>query len=154
MSRLKSIFEAFLAVCLLAGIQAWADETPRVALVIGNAAYDGDAALKNPVNDATDIAVALRRIGWNVTLVTDADHRGFNRAVANFRDALAAHEGADALFFYAGHGMQADGANYLIPVRTEFDTLDDIKTDAVSVQAVTDAIQQAKAGISLVILDA
>jgi uncharacterized caspase-like protein len=151
---LKKVSSVLLMVCFLISMGAWADETPRYALVVGNADYEGDAALKNPVNDATDIAASLKQIGWNVTLVTDADHRGFNRAVANFRDILAAHEGADALFFYAGHGMQADGSNYLIPVKTDFDTLDDIKVDAINIQSVTDAIQQAKASISLIILDA
>ena len=84
----------------------------------------------------------------------DETPRGFNRAITGFRDTLAAHEGADALFFYAGHGMQADGNNYLIPVKTDFDSLDDIKSDAISIQSVTNAIQQAKASVSLIILDA
>ena len=149
-SRIKAAFilTALLCVC---GINA---ETSRFALVIGNAAYSGNAALKNPVNDATAMASALKQVGWNVTLATDVDRRSFNRAVSGFRDSLSAHEGADVLFFFAGHGMQADGNNYLIPVKTEFENLDDIKTDAISVQSVTDAIAQGKAGVSVLILDA
>jgi uncharacterized caspase-like protein len=153
--RTKARF--FLAIsmaCFIYSAQSLGAEAPRYALVIGNAAYSQDAALKNPVNDATDVAASLKAVGWNVALVTNADHRAFIHAVADFRDALAAHEGADALFFYAGHGMQVDGINYLIPVKTEFDTLDDIKSDAMSIQFVTDAIAQGKANISLLILDA
>ena len=129
-------------------------DAPRIALVVGNGAYAGDAALKNPVNDATDVAAALTQVGWSVTLVTDADRRGFNRAIAAFRDALSATEGSDALFYYAGHGMQVDGVNFLIPVNSDFETIDDVKSDAISMQSVTDAIQQAQAGVSLIILDA
>jgi uncharacterized caspase-like protein len=152
-TKMKVILIAFIA-CYLVGLRSWTEETPRYALIIGNAAYSADAALKNPVNDAQDVAASLKQIGWKVALVTDTDRRGFNRAVAGFRDELAAHEGADALFFYAGHGMQVDGANYLIPVKTEFETLDDVKADAIDIRSVTDAIQQAKANVSLIILDA
>ncbi len=129
-------------------------ETPRIALVIGNAAYDGDARLKNPVNDATDVAASLERVGWQVTLVVDADRRTMNRSIVTFRDELAASEGASALFYYAGHGMQVDGENYLIPVKSDFETVDDVKADSVSVQSLSEAVERAKAGVSLVILDA
>jgi uncharacterized caspase-like protein len=125
-----------------------------VALVVGNASYDADAALKNPANDASDVADALRGVGWNVTLVTNADRRALNRAIAAFRDALAAREGANALFYYAGHGLQVEGENYLIPVRTAFESEDDVKTEAIPVRAVTEAIERAKASVSVVILDA
>jgi len=78
-----------IAVVVVAGMfgiaSAAGAEVARIALVIGNAAYDGDAALQNPVNDATDVAASLRQVGWTVTLVTDADRRAFNRAIAGFR---------------------------------------------------------------------
>lgn len=139
---------------LVPGMGHLSAEPARLALVVGNAAYDGDAALKNPVNDATDVAAALKKAGWTVTLVTNADRRTFTRAIGTFRDSLATQEGADSLFYYAGHGMQIEGANYLIPVKVTFDVLDDVKADAVNLQTVTEAVQQAKAGVSLVILDA
>jgi hypothetical protein len=151
-STRSKIVAALITVLLPAALGM--AEAPRIALVIGNAAYAGDASLKNPVNDATDVAATLRKIGWNVTLLTDLDRRAFNRAVVNFRDALAKNEGSSALFYYAGHGMQADGANYLIPVNTDFETIDDIKNDAISISSITTAIEQARAGVSLLILDA
>ena len=81
----------------------------RVALVIGNGRYV-DSPLKNPVNDATDIAKSLNRMGFSVTLVTDADERKMKKAIRDFGQRSAS---ADVrLFYYAGHGMQVRGANY------------------------------------------
>ena len=150
----RALSTALIIVFFLLGISTAIAETPRYALVVGNSAYSGEAALKNPVNDATDMAAALKQVGWNVTLVTDADRRTFNRAIVNFRDNLAAVSGSVALFYYAGHGMQSSGRNYLIPVKTDFETLDDIEADAINVQSVTDAMEQANTSVSLVILDA
>ncbi len=129
-------------------------EPARLALVMGNSAYAGDIALKNPVNDASDFSESLRNVGWQVTLVTDADRRTFNRSIQNFRDALSHSEGASALFYFAGHGVQIDGTNYLIPVKSDFETADDIKTDAISVQTIATSFEEAKVGVSLMILDA
>jgi uncharacterized caspase-like protein len=139
---------------LLIALSSSTAQDQRFALVVGNAAYSGEAALKNPVNDAKDMAAALARIGWNVVLVTDADRKSLNKAIFVFRDSLASHEGADALFYYAGHGMQIDGANYLLPVGEDYASLDDVRADAIGIQSVTDAIEQGKAGVSLMILDA
>jgi uncharacterized caspase-like protein len=137
---------------------AWSDQghgqKPRIALVVGNAAYSGDAALKNPVNDATDMAAALKKVGWDVSLATNVDRKSFNRAIVGFRDRLAANEGAQALFFFAGHGIQVEGENYLVPVKEEFESVDDIKLDSVSVKSIAEAIGEGKADISIVILDA
>src|SRR5687767_12338269 len=87
---------------------------PRTALVIGNAAY-AQSPLANPVNDASDMAQALRGAGFNVILKTDADQRGMKDAVRTFGDALK-RSGGVGLFFYAGHGAQLSGENYILPV--------------------------------------
>lgn len=144
----------FFGVLALGWAPLLVAEPARMALVVGNAAYDGPAALKNPVNDATDVASALTQAGWKVTLVTDADRRTFTRAVAAWGDQLAASKDASALFYYAGHGMQVDGANYLLPVKTPFETLSDIKLDAVNLADVSSAIDSAGAQVGLVVLDA
>jgi len=141
-----------LAIALLPAL-AGAENDARFALVIGNADYEGDAVLKNPANDASDMAAALREIGWNVQLVQNADRRTFARAVTAFRDTLASSASTTALFYYAGHAMQADGQNYLLPVKTAFETIDDIKIDAMNLTLVTEAIQQGGAQVSLLILD-
>jgi len=80
-----------------------AAENPRFALVIGNAAYDGDAALANPANDATDIAATLTSIGWSVTRVINADRKTMNRSISDLRNAMSAVEAPTALLYYAGH---------------------------------------------------
>ncbi len=134
--------------------QESASEAPRLALLIGNAAYEGSAALKNPVNDVEDMAAVLSSIGWKTRTVANADRRTIGRALTAFREELIANPGTIAMFFYAGHAMQIDGTNYLLPVNTAFDTVDDVKLDAIPVTQVTDAIQAGSAVVSLMILDA
>lgn len=143
----------FVAILAVSAFFAAAQEG-RFALVIGNAAYEGDAALANSVNDATDMANALSDIGWKVTKVLDADRKAMNRAVSAFRESLAGSNGASALLYYAGHGVQVDGANYLIPVGENFESPDDIKNDAVSLQAILDAFEAANVSTEVIILDA
>ena len=88
MNRLnRSAVLIFLSLFVGLGSLAWASEDARFALVIGNAAYDGDAALANPANDANDMAAALTSIGWKVTKVIDGDRKTMNRAVALCRRA-------------------------------------------------------------------
>jgi uncharacterized caspase-like protein len=85
----------------------------RVALVIGNSAYRDVPVLANPRNDAEDVAAALKRLGFDTTLALDADRIGMEKAAESFATAV---EDADvALFYYAGHGMQHQGVNYLMP---------------------------------------
>ncbi len=104
---------------LLAAIIAlWAGLAPalaekRVALVIGNSDYRDVPALANPRNDAEDVAAALKRLGFQTTVGLDADRAAMEKAIEAFATAV---EGADvALFYYAGHGMQHQGVNYLMP---------------------------------------
>ncbi len=87
---------------------------PRFALVIGNGAYVS-AALRNPVRDAQAVAAALRRLGFVVTLLTDASHREMLRAIASFTDQQNASTSI-GLFYFAGHGFQLEGKNYLLGV--------------------------------------
>lgn len=91
-----------------------ADAAKRVALVIGNANYTNTAALANPKNDATDFGAAIKSFGFEVIEGIDLDKAGMDRKLREFADAL---EGASvAVLFYAGHGLQVDGINYLVPV--------------------------------------
>ena len=86
----------------------------RVALVVGNSAYQNTTPLANPLNDARDIAAALKSVGFDVVEALDADKRKFDGAMRAFTDKLV---NADvALFFYAGHGLQVGLQNYLVPV--------------------------------------
>ena len=127
---------------------AAADE--RVALVIGNAAYTQDVArLKNPGNDATAVAAALRRLGFKVIEGRDLDRNGFFDQIAAFDDAARS---ADlALFFYAGHGLQVNGRNYLAPVDMRLERRQDLRQRAIELAAVLEVM---RSETNLVILDA
>jgi uncharacterized caspase-like protein len=106
----------------------------RVALVIGNSAYLQSSALPNPVNDASDMSAALRNVGFEVTLGLDVDKRAFDAKVREFARTL---EGADvALFFYAGHGLQVGGRNYLVPVDARLQGERDLDFDTVGVDFI------------------
>lgn len=122
----------------------------RVALVIGNAAYPGVAALKNPANDARDIGAKLKKLGFDVTVRTDIRYREMLRSLTEFGDKVKS--GTEALFFYAGHGMQVRGRNYLIPLDAEIRTEASVSSEAVDVDQLLDKLSPAR--LSMVILDA
>ncbi len=123
----------------------------RVALVIGNGAYEHATRLQNPANDATDIAAALKRLDFEVIEGRDLGADKFDAAVQAF---IAKAVGADiALFYYSGHGLQFDGANYLVPIDARIDSVTALKRRAVIAQDVIDQMERG-AKASLVFLDA
>jgi uncharacterized caspase-like protein len=130
---------------------AWADV--RVALVIGNGAYQNTTPLANPLNDAQDMTVALKAAGFDVVEAFDADKRGIDRALRDFTDKLAK---ADvALFFYAGHGLQVGAQNYLVPIDAKLDRERDLEFEAVKLDFVLRQMEIDREGkTSIVILDA
>jgi uncharacterized caspase-like protein len=125
----------------------------RVALVIGNAAYQQAGALANPVNDAADMAKALTAAGFDVVLGLDLDRRAFD---GKLRDFARLVDGADtALLFYAGHGLQVAGHNYLVPVDAGLASERDLDFDAVSLDFVLRQMEVGRDGkTSIVFLDA
>jgi hypothetical protein len=123
----------------------------RVALVIGNSAYT-DGPLLNPVNDARAIAQVLKESGFSVSLRENIDQRGMQAALREFGDRLRA--GGTGLFYYAGHGMQIKGRNYLIPVGAHIDREDEVAYSAVDAQAVLDKMESAGNEANIMILDA
>jgi hypothetical protein len=127
---------------------------PRFALVIGNGAYQGQSALKNPVNDATDVAAAFKRLGYSVDLLINADQAAMETASARLTDNLSANPQSLGVFYYAGHGIQSQGVNYLIPVGANIPAEAFLKTKALSAQTVLDLMQNAGNKLNLVILDA
>lgn len=122
----------------------------RIALVIGNAAYPGAGALRNPANDARDIGAKLKRLGFDVILRTDLKQKDMLRSLTEFGDKLK--PGSEALFFYAGHGMQVRGKNYLIPIDAEIRSESSVSSEAVDVDQLLDKLSPAR--LSMVILDA
>lgn len=124
----------------------------RVALVIGNGAYVGVGSLKNPPNDADLMARTLTSLGFSVTLVKDADGQRMNQVVRAFEQELS---GADVgLFYFAGHGVQRDGHNYLIPTAPAIASAGDFDDHALSLSALMDAMRRAGPRMNIVILDA
>src|SRR5712691_5354458 len=99
------------------------------ALIIGNASY-ADSPLRNPINDATDMDPMLRRLGFEVTLVRDADKPTMERTIGDFTRGVP--RGSVGLFFFSGHGAQIDGLNYLLPVGVGFTQPTDVKYHAVA----------------------
>ena len=122
----------------------------RVALIIGNAKYKGAPELRNPVNDAKAMSNALNALGFEVIEVTDANQKEMNRAIALFGEKL--NSGAAALFFYAGHGLQVKGKNYIVPVDAQINGETAVRTETVDMDVVMDQLNAAS--VSIVILDA
>lgn len=121
----------------------------RVALVIGNGKYPG-IPLKNPTNDARDMAAALRKIGFDVIEKTNVTQKEMNRAITQFGGKLTSD--TVALFFYAGHGMQVKGKNYLIPIDAQIENESSVRAETVDVDTVLD--QLSASPLNVVILDA
>jgi hypothetical protein len=124
----------------------------RTALVIGNGAYGADGKLNNPPNDATDMAQALRQLGFEVTLLTDANKRQIQEEIDQFNYQL--RQGGVGLFYYAGHGVQVNGENYLIPIGARISREGDVEYEAVPLGKVLRAMEDAKNPVNIVLLDA
>ena len=107
---------AWLMVVLLAVLSIPASAAPRVALVIGNAAYAHAPALANPLNDAADVGTALERLGFAVTRLENVGDAEMRCGLKKFRRAASASE--VAVVFYAGHGIEVDGRNFFSSRRT------------------------------------
>jgi uncharacterized caspase-like protein len=123
----------------------------RVALVIGNATYK-DSPLRNPVNDARAMAERLQQLGFVVIKRENMTARQVGSALREFRSRLSA--GSVAAFFYAGHGLQVRGVNYLPTVDAEIDAEEDVPTQAIDLNKVLDVMEEAKTRLNLVFLDA
>jgi formylglycine-generating enzyme required for sulfatase activity len=145
-----------LAVFALVLLAAPALAEPRIALVIGNSKYTGDLPkLPNPANDAGLMAATLKKLGFTVIETHDADLTVMNKAVRDFSDKLsAAGSQAVGLFFYAGHGLQIDGENWLIPVNAKIEKSADAEFEAVKASKILDQMKFAENSLNIIILDA
>ena len=145
---------ALAAILLLstASTNISAADDRRVALVIGNGAYDHLNKLANPPRDATLMADKLRSVGFEVDLAINDDQWSLKQRVRSF--ARRARGASAALFYYAGHGIQAEGSNFLLPVDAKLRQVADLHTQSLPMSSVSDALDFADAKISLIILDA
>jgi formylglycine-generating enzyme required for sulfatase activity/uncharacterized caspase-like protein len=124
----------------------------RLALVIGNGAYTTAPPLRNPPNDARDMASTLRALGFDVTNGINVNQREMKRLIREFGQKLKA--GGSGLFYYAGHGVQSKGRNYLIPVDAEIQSEAEVEDSAVDASLVLNYMDDAQNGLNIVILDA
>lgn len=136
----------------LAITQTAVNEEQRVALLIGNGNYISGTLGENPVNDASDVAAKLRGLGFDVILATDARLPEMEAKVQEFGSRLA--RGGVGLFFYAGHGLQVKGENYLVPVDAEIANEAEVKYRSLSLNMVLDTMSDAGNRLNIVMLDA
>jgi uncharacterized caspase-like protein len=137
----------------VAGPTAGAHVTQRIALVVGNAHYASVGPLRNPENDARDMCASLTQLGFQTQCVVDVPNkREFKQAIRNFTASLG--KGTAGLFYYAGHGLQVDGENYLVPTQAELKVRADIDDESLNLKYLMAELDQAGNGFNIVILDA
>jgi len=131
---------------------ASASESTRIALVMGNSTYLHVPSLVNPTNDATDIAQSLRRIGFSVEVLKNGNRKEMRAAIDSFGTKI---RGATiALVYFAGHGVQLGGENYLVPTDADVGVAGDIPDECIPVSRITGRMDEAEAGTNVIILDA
>jgi uncharacterized caspase-like protein len=138
------------AIAILAAVTPV--QAKRIALVIGNDSYQHADPLGNARADARAVADALRATNFKVTLKQDVGLQAMKEALRTFKNEVAG--GDEVIFYYAGHGVQLEGNNYMVPVDTAGDSADQLKDDSVSLQRVLDDMQDQKARFTLAIIDA
>jgi len=125
----------------------------KVALVIGNAHYTNALPLKNPGNDASDMCAALRKLGFEVICKLDVPtKREFKDAIFEFTGKI--NQRTVALFYFAGHGMQVDGINYLLPTKAELRTRSDIEDENIQINYLMSELEARQAALNIFFLDA
>src|SRR5688572_9000706 len=142
---------AIAAAALLVLVAPGALAEERVALVIGNSAYK-ESALANPVNDAQDVAKALEGLGFKVILKRNAGTREMRQAIRDFGTAL--RRANVGLFYFAGHGVQVRGSNYLVPVGADIQSEADAEDLSIDASYVLRTMEDAQTKVSIVVLDA
>jgi hypothetical protein len=151
-THFRTCLAVLCGAALIAFSSGGANAERRVAMVVGNAQYqDRSMVLPNPKNDAEDVAAALRSIGFEVMEVINSDKRGLDRSMASF--ARMATDSDTALFYYAGHALQYQGRNYLMPVDAEVQDEISLRYQMLALDDVRAALDRT-AGVKVMILDA
>ena len=151
MSVLKVASLAAAALLLLLALAGPAFAGQRVALVIGNGSYAQAPSLANTLNDAADMGAALERLGFEVTSIENADVETLRRGLHEFKRAASVSD--VAVVFYAGHGIEVDRRNFLVPVDARLQSDGDVEFETVSLELVSRAVEGARE-LRLIILDA
>jgi hypothetical protein len=152
---LRPVAVILVLMMQLGGTPAAAETERRIALVIGNATYPGVTTLTNPVNDAKLMRQTLEKLGFEVIYRENADKSTMERAISVFTDKLfAAGSSGVALVYYAGHGLQSNGENYLLPTDINIVRESDLRFGAIRSSDVLAQMEAAQSQIKIVILDA
>jgi formylglycine-generating enzyme required for sulfatase activity len=146
------VLTVLVLVCALILFAPAAEAAKRVALVIGNDTYETLPSLNNARADAKGMAEKLRGLGFDVILKLNASRRSFGRALAEFEGKAANAE--VGLVFYAGHGIQAGGKNYLIPANAQIEVEEDLRYEGVDARDFLRTMKNAGTGLNIVIMDA
>ena len=147
----RAIVIAATGILLSAAAGNTASAERLVALVIGNSEYTNASKLLNPLNDATAVSVMLESAGFKVELHNDLSITAMRRTIRDFSDQ--AREADVAVVYYAGHGIQVDGTNFLIPTDAKLERDMDVEDEAIALERVMKVIEPARR-LRLVILDA
>jgi len=152
---LNNVVLRWCVLCLFLGLlsgNSSAAERVRKALIVGNAEYSGIPKLKNSVNDAVLIDETLRARGFETTLLTNATKRQMTEAAQEFAKGLDSN--SVGLFYFAGHGLEVNGRNYLVPVDASIESEADIEFESVDAGRILSIFKIANNGLNLMILDA
>lgn len=141
----------FFFLLVLGAWQAVAQEK-KLALIVGNSSYVGGAALRNPANDARAMDAALQALGFETIIAEDLSLSQFKKAIDDFGMRLHGYD--VGLFYYAGHGIQFKGRNYLIPIDADLKIAQQVEYDCVAADRVLAFMESAKSSVNLLILDA
>ena len=147
----RKILLLTLALLLSQSISAASDV--RYALIIGNSNYQHASLLTNPQNDSRDIASTLGDLDFEIILLQDATKKQIDSAVKKFLTLLK-QEGGVGLFFYAGHGVQLHGDNYLLPVEVQTGSDTEIKKQSFNIADLLSGMRKIKTATNIIILDA
>ncbi|MCK8493215.1 caspase family protein [Spirosoma sp. RP8] len=124
----------------------------RLALVIGNSDYVGSNKLTNPVNDANDVATALKKLGFEVLQFANLNNKSMRQAINNFGEKLRDYQ--VGLFYYAGHGVQNNGNNYLVPTDAQPESKNEIEYECIDANRILTKMEDARTRTNIVVLDA
>jgi len=154
MKKPLAVLMLLLAVAVISFSQQNVSAPQKFALVIGNGNYTNTTKLNNPVNDANDMAAALQGLGFTVNKVLNGTQDQMVNAVMNLKKQLSASKNSYGFLFYAGHGVQSNGENFLIPVDANIPSENFLRNRTVSVQEMLDELNDAGNEFNVVVLDA
>lgn len=150
--KITKLLLVLLFVCVVS-VQAQAEK--RIALIIGNSAYQNTSPLRNTVNDANLMAETLSNLGFEVIKEVNANFQKMEKAVEKFGLRLHQMGNVDiALFYYSGHGVQIDGVNYVLPIDVKGDNQAELKSLSIAVKDVQNYMNQTPSRVNVIVMDA